>query len=305
MSHRGFPLTPARVKEAVKLYLDRTNTHIKTFTDNRPGKTWWYRFLRNHSEIKMGRPEKLESTRAMACTEESLTAWFNEFQALLTKVGIKSGDQIFDCDESGFPLQPKNTQRVCIDRHARRNFQNVSSNKVSISTLQCISATGFVLPATLLFPGKKTNPEYSLGLPKSWYIGFSDNGWMDTHQFYGWITNHFIPKIPATRPVILLLDGHSSHIDYWVSKKCEENDIFFDSHRTPLISFNRPTSSISQNLRRSLLRVPLSLLSKTLESMLPNVLLEEFSPKLSPKVVMHQSSCRVLRKLACGQSIWM
>ena len=36
---------------------------------------------------------------------------------------------------------------------------------------------------------------------------------MDTFNFYGWFTNHFLNNIPPKRPVVLILDGHSSHVD--------------------------------------------------------------------------------------------
>ena len=43
--------------------------------------------------------------------------------------------------------------------------------------------------------------------------------------FSSWITNHFVKKIPPLRPVVLLIDGHGSHIDYYVSQFCAENQI--------------------------------------------------------------------------------
>ena len=46
-------------------------------------------------------------------------------------------------------------------------------------------------------------------------------------QFYGWIMNHFVKKIPLLCPVVLLVDGHGSHIDYYVSKFCLVNTILF------------------------------------------------------------------------------
>ena len=36
---------------------------------------------------------------------------------------------------------------------------------------------------------------------------------MTQELFYGWITKHFVRHITAERPVSLLVDGHTSHID--------------------------------------------------------------------------------------------
>ena len=48
---------------------------------------------------------------------------------------------------------------------------------------------------------------------------------MDTKQFYPWITTHFVKKIPPLRPVVLLIDGHGSHIDCYSSQFYGENQI--------------------------------------------------------------------------------
>ena len=46
------------------------------------------------------------------------------------------------------------------------------------------------------------------------------NSWMETAQFYGWVSNHFVKRIPPIRPIVLLIDGHGSHIDYHPSLFC-------------------------------------------------------------------------------------
>ena len=225
MGKRGFPLTPRRVKSAVKIYLDKCNIRMLKFNDNRPGKSWWYGFLRRHPDLKITKAEKLEVNRAMACTQDSVDAWFADFEELIAELNITSPKQVYNCDEAGFPLQVKNNMRVCVDRYMKRNFKCVTANKDSITTLQCICANGSVLPPTVIFPGKNFNPEYAYQLPRDGFVGFSPSGWINTEQFYGWVANHFIPNIPPARPVILLIDGHSSHIDLHTSKLCRDNDI--------------------------------------------------------------------------------
>ena len=49
-------------------------------------------------------------------------------------------------------------------------------------------------------------------------------GWISTELFYGWIANHFAKRV-TIRPVVLLVDGHSSHIDVHTSIFCKENSI--------------------------------------------------------------------------------
>ena len=226
MARFGFPRTPAQIKEAVKLILDKSKIKIKDFNENRPGKTWFYAFLRRHPDIKMGRVEKLEQSRAMACTKESVYAWFDEFEQFCKEKNITNADQVYNCDESGFPLQTASSLKVCVDRHCKRNFQITSNNKVSITTLQCVCANGNTLPPSVLFPGVNFNPEYSVGFPDNFYLGFTKSGWIDTEQFYAWMTNHFVTHIPPRLPIVVLLDGHSSHIDLYVIEFCANSGIF-------------------------------------------------------------------------------
>ena len=41
--------------------------------------------------------------------------------------------------------------------------------------------------------------------------GLSDTGWMDSEIFLNWFTHHFLVHAPSSRPLLLLLDGHSTH----------------------------------------------------------------------------------------------
>ena len=84
------------------------------------------------------RPEKLEQARAMACTKESVYAWFDEFEQFKIENNITPEDQAFNCGESGFPLQAGSSMKVLCDKQSRRNFQITSSCKTSIATLHCI-----------------------------------------------------------------------------------------------------------------------------------------------------------------------
>ena len=69
-----------QILEAVKLYLDRANTKIGAFTDNRPGISCFYGFRHRYPDIKMKKAEKLEQARAMAYTKESVCLWFDQFE---------------------------------------------------------------------------------------------------------------------------------------------------------------------------------------------------------------------------------
>ena len=66
-------------------------------------------------------------------------------------------------------------------------------------------------------------PKSTLALYKS---GKSQIGTKPGHSLsFGWIANHFAKKV-LVWPVLLLVDGRSSHIDLHISKFCRDNGIY-------------------------------------------------------------------------------
>ena len=60
-------------------------------------------------------------------------------------------------------------------------------------------------------------------------------GYIDSDLFIQWLTKAFVPNIGAERPVLLLVDNHSSHLGPDVIKVAEDNGIVlfgFPSHAT-------------------------------------------------------------------------
>ena len=55
--------------------------------------------------------------------------------------------------------------------------------------------------------------------------GLSRNGWMNSELFYHWFLNHFLQYAPQTCPLMILLDGHSSHYSPATIKLAAENQI--------------------------------------------------------------------------------
>ncbi len=54
------------------------------------------------------------------------------------------------------------------------------------------------------------------GLRMKWQdhnFAVSDNRWVDQELFNFWLTDHFLPNSTSQRPILLLLDGHSSHFE--------------------------------------------------------------------------------------------
>ena len=86
-----------------------------------------------------------------------------------------------------------------------------SGDKTQITVVVCVSAAGYCIPPMVIWDRKILSPELTHGEVPGTIYGLSKNGWMDMELFDLWFTNHFLRFAPAARPILLLLDGHSSH----------------------------------------------------------------------------------------------
>ena len=86
-----------------------------------------------------------------------------------------------------------------------------SGNKTQITVLACVSASGCYIPPMVVFKRKNHTAELMQGeVPDTMYGLSPKSGWMDGELFAQWFRCRFLKYAPSVRPVLLLLDGHSS-----------------------------------------------------------------------------------------------
>ena len=56
-------------------------------------------------------------------------------------------------------------------------------------------------------------------------MGLSTKGCIDSELFRGWMIDHFLKYAVSARPLLLLLDGHSSHYDPATLQFAREHDV--------------------------------------------------------------------------------
>ena len=224
MAEIGYGQTKRQVSEMVKKFLDKDGRPTP-FKDNRPGKDWWYTFVRRNPKLSLRSASLLESYRASACSPEALEKWYVGYEQFLLNNGLgDDASKIWNGDESGFPLCPK-SGKVITPKCMKTVYSTEGNQKQQITILVAICANGSVIPPMHIFAGERFNYNPMEGAVDGAYFGKSPTGWIKTELFYGWIANHFAKHVKQ-RPVVLLIDGHSTHIDIETSKFCKENDIF-------------------------------------------------------------------------------
>ena len=186
---------------------------------------WWDSFRRRNPNISLHRPESLGYARVMCCSSEVLTKYFDLLEATIKENGLEGKQcQIFNCDESGFPFDA-DLPMVVVEKGKKHPYSYVTGEKGQVTVLFCCSAGGYVIPPMVIFDRKSLKIEMTEGeVPGSMY-GLSDSGWMDGELFDLWFRHHFLAHIPPARPVLLLLDGHSSHYTPSVINKAADEGI--------------------------------------------------------------------------------
>ena len=223
MAEIGYGRSREQIFEAVKSILDNDG-RPNPFKNNMPGRKWWLLFKKRHPQISLCSPEPLQLCRIKCCTAEAICEWFTDFDQFLQVHDLKDKpSRIWNADEAGFPLCPK-TGKVLAVRNARNVYCATGDSKEQITTLCAANAAGNVLPPMHIFSGERFKSNPMNDCVENAYFGRSPKGWMSTELFYGWVANHFARHV-VERPVVLLVDGHSTHIDVEISKFCRNNGI--------------------------------------------------------------------------------
>ena len=175
------------------------------------------------------KPQKLPVVRAKAANSEVLNHWFNTI-LLYPKLAelnlLDSPDSIYNVDEVGFPLS--DGPRFVLARRGDKTPQSLlgGSGRENITVQVCGSVTGEILPPYIVYKGKKLMHDTTRGGPKGARYTVSLNGWMTTDTFLDWFESVFLPSIPdRTKPTVLIVDGHSSHVAFQVRQLAVANNV--------------------------------------------------------------------------------
>lgn len=104
---------------------------------------------------------------------------------------------------------------------------HTGSGKESTTVLITISANGICLPPFVIYKAKHL---YDTWCPKNLIRGIvynkTDSGWIDEDRFFDYFNRLFIPETKhLDRPLLLILDGHTSHLSLKTTRLAIENQI--------------------------------------------------------------------------------
>ena len=228
----GYPRTRKQIIGLVQYILEQKG-HTVSVTSG-----WWNSFSKRHPEVSLRTPEDFSHARHHYARSETVHNYFDLLEETIISNELESTPSlIFNCDETGMPLNAK-PPKVAVKTGTKHSRCVTTGDKSQITVLACCSAAGFILPPFVIFDHKVLKPELCVGEVNGTMYGLSDSGWINSELFELWFLHHFLPHAPAGRPLLLLLDGHSSHYNPTVIRKAaEERVIIFclpphSSHET-------------------------------------------------------------------------
>ena len=224
MDSRGFALTHAMCRDMANLLL-RARESTPCETPPKVGRNWVTDFIKRHDSLASCLSRRYNYERALSEDPRLIKGWFDLVRNTIHKYGIIPAD-IWNFDETGFAIGVASSQYIICsaEYHGKRKVLQ-AGNREWVTAVETINAESGVLTPYLIYKGKVFLERW-FPLPPNWAINLSPNGWTSDQIGLDWLQKHFIPN--ATRKgayIMLVLDGHSSHLTPQFDKLCEENKI--------------------------------------------------------------------------------
>ena len=218
----GFARSGQQVLQLVQEVVNRKGYNVQV------SHGWWESFRRRHPNLLLRIASPLSYARVVGSDPNIIGRYFDLLERTLTDNSlVEKPSQIFNLDETGMPLNPAPPRLV-----AARGMQNPSAigsgDKSQITVLACCSAAGYVLPPFVILDRLNLKQDFTVGEVPGTMYGLSKKGWIDGELFEMWFLHHFLTHAPPVRPLLLLMDGHSSHYQpQAICRAAEEGVIMF------------------------------------------------------------------------------
>ena len=96
-----------------------------------------------------------------------------------------------------------------------------------ITLLCCASTAGTPHPPMIIYAKSCPGGQYRFEGPDDAVYARSELGWIVSEQFVVWLKKLLLKYAVSHPPILLLTDGHKSHINIDVIDLCRSNDVIF------------------------------------------------------------------------------
>ena len=214
MEAKLFGLTTTDLRKIAYQLAERFNLQ-NNFNEQKKiaGWDWYYKFMERHPGLSLRTAEATSAARAEGFNKEAVNEFYDILSSAMTKYNFQPTN-IWNVDETGITVVPKSCGKVIGMKGRKQVGRRTSAERGKTVTAEiCVSANGNYMPPLLIFPRVNYNQDYLEGSPPGAWAEFDISGWMTTEIFMRWFKK-FIQYSGASKqnPVLLLLDGHNTHI---------------------------------------------------------------------------------------------
>jgi hypothetical protein len=230
LTRTGFPASPAlAVEMAEEIRRERVQLARAATTTLQPiGENWLKRFKSRMPDIAGIWTRQIDAARFKATNHEGVKRWFDAVTELWVEHQY-TPSHVYNMDESGFAVGASESSRALVNIREASSWKQIGSRQEWITAIECVSASGVVIPPLLIFKVKHTNTGWiPAQAPSDWRFSTSNSGWTSDNHGYEWLTTVFAPSTKPDDPSsrrLLIMDGHSSHTTANVITFCMQNAI--------------------------------------------------------------------------------
>ena len=229
----GFPARHAILRDMAeeirKDRISKINDHSIILVSYPPiGKNWVHRFLGRHPKLQTAITRSIEAARIKEVTRDAINNWFDIFAATLEDYQITM-ENVYNMDETGFPIGTIQTARVIVDTTIRMKYQAQPGRQEWVTAVECVCADGNSIPPLIIFKGESMlNAWIPRDIEPRWSFSSNTKGWTSNAHGLEWLRKCFEPATRGKaneRMRMLICDGHDSHISADFIYHCIQNDI--------------------------------------------------------------------------------
>lgn len=226
MEKWGWGLSRRDVLTVVQEYINKNGLRT-SFKNGRPGEDWFLAFRRRH-KLSIKKPQSVEFARKRCMDPFIINDYFQKLGKLLDDLDLRDKpEQVWNLDETNFALDPSKT-KVVGKKGAPSSRTTAGSGKENITVLVAVNAAGFKAPPLIVFKGKNIWSEW-VAPPDESYPGTTyaatANGWMESEVFLRYFKNPLLEAFGPRRPILLIYDGHVSHVDIRLIMAAIEHEV--------------------------------------------------------------------------------
>jgi hypothetical protein len=189
------------------------------------GADWFSGFIKRNPSIAVRTPESTSIARATSFNRHNVEAFFTKLGEVMGRYHFQ-GNDIWNMDETGVTTVQKPSKVV-----ARKGVKQVGAvtsaeRGTLVTVVVALSALGNSIPPMFIFPRKKFHDHFIRDGPPGCVESDNQSGWMSKVEF-GTFMHHFVihSRSSKEKPVLLLLDNHSSHLSVEAIELARDNGV--------------------------------------------------------------------------------